>query len=397
MKQGFLTSILMAAALAFGAGPAAAQPKEVKFGCYAPLTGQLAIFGKSMQQGFEMAIDEFAKTPQSKGIKFTIQCEDDQGRADDGINIARKFVEDQSIVAVLGSWASTVTLAAGPIYNQGKLVNITPISSHPDVTKVGPYVFRQSLVQSQEGAFNGATLAKLGAKKIAMIGIPNDYGKANMSLTRSAFEAKGGKVVFEEYVRPDAQDFRQPLQKAIREEPDWIYIGAFAPQTALMLKQLRQMGSKIPVYVAAADDTPDLGAAGRHRRDRRHARDGADQPGARARAGRVLQALQRALRQAARPVRRQLVQHGDDDDGARGRAVPERHAREPAQGARRDPLVRRHLRQHQVRPGHARVGVQAAARRDPERRHQGRRLTAGACRCSTRSSSVSSPSAPAWG
>ena len=258
MKQGFLTSILLAAALTFGAGPATAQPKEVKFGCYAPLTGQLAIFGKSMQQGFEMAIDEFEKTPASKGIKFTIQCEDDQGRADDGINIARKFVEDQSVVAVLGSWASTVTLAAGPIYNQAKLVNITPISSHPDVTKVGPYVFRQSLVQSQEGAFNGATLAKLGAKKIAMIGIPNDYGKANMHFTRAGFEERGGKVVFEEFVRPDAQDFRQTLQKAQREKPDWIYIGAFAPQTALMLKQIMQMGIKTPVYVAAADDTPDL-------------------------------------------------------------------------------------------------------------------------------------------
>ena len=88
MKQGFLSSILLAAALSLGAGAAAAQPKEVKFGCYAPLTGQLAIFGKSMQQGFEMAIDDFEKSPQSKGIKFTIQCEDDQGRADDGINIA---------------------------------------------------------------------------------------------------------------------------------------------------------------------------------------------------------------------------------------------------------------------------------------------------------------------
>jgi branched-chain amino acid transport system substrate-binding protein len=138
------------------------------------------------------------------------------------------------------------------------VVNITPISSHPDVTKVGPYVFRQSLVQSQEGAFNGENLWKLGARRIAMLGIPNDYGKANISLTRSAFESKGGKIVFEEFMRPDAQDFRQPLQKALHAKPDWIYIGAFAPQAALMLKQLRQMGIKTPVYVCAADDTPDL-------------------------------------------------------------------------------------------------------------------------------------------
>ena len=258
MKNAFLSSMLIASALSLHVESASAQTKEVKFGCYAPLTGQLAIFGKSMQSGFEMAIDEFEKTPQAKGIKFSIHCEDDQGRADDGINIARKFVEEKSTLAVLGSWSSTVTLAAGPIYNDAKLVNITPISSHPDVTKIGPYVFRQSLVQSQEGAFNGASLAKLGARRIAMIGIPNDYGKANMSLTKRGFEAKGGKVAFEEFVRPDAQDFRQTLQKATREEPDWIYIGAFAPQTALMLKQLRQMGIKTPVYVCAADDTPDL-------------------------------------------------------------------------------------------------------------------------------------------
>lgn len=257
MKHAFL-SVLAAAALSLGSAPAAAQSKEVRFGCYAPLTGQLAIFGKSMQSGFEMAIDDFQKSPQAKGIRFSIQCEDDQGRADDGINIARKFIEDQSVMAVLGSWSSTVTLAAGPIYNQAKLVNITPISSHPDVTKVGPYVYRQSLVQSQEGVFNGASLWKLGARKIAMIGIPNDYGKANMSLTKRAFETQGGKIAFEEFVRPDAQDFRQTLQKAVRESPDWIYIGAFAPQTALMLKQLRQMGIKTPVYVCAADDTPDL-------------------------------------------------------------------------------------------------------------------------------------------
>jgi branched-chain amino acid transport system substrate-binding protein len=227
MKHAFLSSILVASALAFGPAPVSAQSRDIKFGCYVPLTGQLAIFGKSMQSGFEMAVDEFQKTPQAKGLKFTIQCEDDQGRADDGINIARKLIEDRSVLAVLGSWSSTVTLAAGPIYNQAKLVNITPVSSHPDVTKVGPYVYRQSVVQTQEGDHNGATLWKVGARKIAMLGIPNDYGKANMALTKKGFEAKGGKIVFEEFVRPDAQDFRQTIQKAVRENPDWIYIGAF--------------------------------------------------------------------------------------------------------------------------------------------------------------------------
>lgn len=258
MKRFTLIALGAAAALSVVAQSAVAQTKEIKLGCYVPLTGQLAIFGQSMDNGFKLAIKDFEASGKRKGTKFVIQCEDDQGRPDDGINIARKFVEDKSILAVLGSWSSSVTLAAGPIYNSAKLVNITPISSHPDVTKVGPYVFRQSIIQSKEGAANGAYLHKLGVKTIAMLGIPNDYGKANIAFTKSAFEKLGGKVVFEEMVRPDAQDFRQVLQKAVREKPDMVYIGVFAPQAALMLKQMRQLGINTPVYAAAALDTPDL-------------------------------------------------------------------------------------------------------------------------------------------
>ena len=276
MKQVFLTSILMAAALAFVAGPAAAQPKEVKFGCYAPLTGQLAIFGKSMQQGFEMAIDEFAKTPQSKGIKFTIQCEDDQGRADDGINIARKFVEDRSVLAVLGSWASTVTLAAGPVYNQGKLVNITPISSHPDVTKVGPYVFRQSLVQSQEGAFNGATWeARCEEHRDDRHSQRLRQGE-HVAHPRG-FESKAARWCSRSTCGPMPRIFASRCRRRARGARLDLYRRLRAAD-CLMLKQLRQMGIKTRSSSRRRRHARS-GPARRDRGDRRNARDGADQPG----------------------------------------------------------------------------------------------------------------------
>ncbi len=246
------------AATAGLAAPAFAQAKEIRFGCYLPLTGQMASAGKSMDNGFKMALADFEKAGTFKDAKFVIQCEDDQNRADDGINIARKFIEDKSIVLVLGSWSSTVTLAAGAVYNEAKLVNMTPISSHPDITKVGPYVFRQSVIQSKEGAANAEYMAKLGAKKIAMLSLPNDYGRANLALTKAAFIAKGGTVVFEEFVRPDAQDFRQVIQKAMREQPDMIYLGMFAPQSSLVVKQIKQLGITTPIFGASALDTHDM-------------------------------------------------------------------------------------------------------------------------------------------
>ncbi|MEJ8570497.1 ABC transporter substrate-binding protein [Microbaculum marinum] len=253
-----LTAISAALALGLCASAGHAQTETVRFACYIPITGPLAQFGANMQHGFEMALEDFEKSGKLKDATVTIDCEDDQNRADDAINLARKFIEDDSYVASIGSWGSTVTLAAGPLYDKAKMVNITPISSHPDVTKVGPYVFRQSIIQSKEGPANAEYLNKLGVKKLAMIGLPNDYGKANMALTRMAFEKSGGEVVFEEFIRPDAQDFRQVIQKAARTEPDMIYLGLFAPQAALIAKQTRQLGIEIPFYGSAALGTYDF-------------------------------------------------------------------------------------------------------------------------------------------
>jgi branched-chain amino acid transport system substrate-binding protein len=257
MKSVF-RAIAAAMALTIPGAALHAEAKTVTFACYIPLTGPLAQFGKNMQNGFKMAIEDFAKSGKLKDASVAVDCQDDQNRADDAINLARKFIEDKSYIAAIGSWGSTVTLAAGPIYNKAKMVDITPISSHPAVTKIGPYVFRQSIIQSEEGPANAAYLQKLGAKSIAMIGLPNDYGKANMALTKIAFRKIGGKVVFDEFIRPDAQDFRQVLQKAAHARPDLIYLGLFAPQAALIVKQARQLGIKIPFYGSAALGTSDF-------------------------------------------------------------------------------------------------------------------------------------------
>ena len=48
MKLALIASALASVALALGPSEAGAQAKEVKFGCYAPLTGQLAIFGNDV-------------------------------------------------------------------------------------------------------------------------------------------------------------------------------------------------------------------------------------------------------------------------------------------------------------------------------------------------------------
>jgi branched-chain amino acid transport system substrate-binding protein len=63
---------------------------------------------------------------------------DDSGSEEVGRDVARTFVEDESVLAVIGHYNSNVTLtAAPPIYAQANLPVIAPIVSNPKLTDSG--------------------------------------------------------------------------------------------------------------------------------------------------------------------------------------------------------------------------------------------------------------------
>lgn len=56
--------------------------------------------------------------------------------------IATNLVQNSAVLGVVGHNSSDATLAAASIYDQGKLVAITPTSTSVKITKLSPYVFR---------------------------------------------------------------------------------------------------------------------------------------------------------------------------------------------------------------------------------------------------------------
>jgi branched-chain amino acid transport system substrate-binding protein len=76
------------------------------------------------------------------GRKLRVMIADDGGKVENAIPIAQAFVNDASVLGVVGHYASEITLAAGNVYDAGKLVVISPISSSVKLTNFSPYVFR---------------------------------------------------------------------------------------------------------------------------------------------------------------------------------------------------------------------------------------------------------------
>ncbi len=77
-----------------------------------------------------------------KGVPLKVGIANDDDNPEISQQIAANLVKNSDILGVVGPNASDTTLAAGSIYNTGKLVAISPTSTSVKITNFSPYVFR---------------------------------------------------------------------------------------------------------------------------------------------------------------------------------------------------------------------------------------------------------------
>ncbi len=230
--------------------PVYAQQPTYKIGYQLPLTGNTAQYGIDFKNAAEIALDQFAKA--GKPFKVEIVFEDSRSDTKEGVAIARKFVDDKSIVGVLGDFTSGVSIASAQIYKEAGMPQLSQTASHPDYTKVSEWQFRNITTQAQEGPLNAEWLYASGYRKVAVIAEQTDWGQTVVSNFVDKFKALGGQVVFSEFFNRGLADFRPIITKIARDNPDAIYTGYFYEDGAQFLKQMKQLSVTIPVHSTSA-------------------------------------------------------------------------------------------------------------------------------------------------
>ena len=135
-----LSAGIAASALATGFS-FAADGDPIKVGYQLPLTGSTAQYGKDFQTAAEIALEKFNASGELP-VPVEIIYEDSRSDAKEGVTIARKFADNDEIVAVLGDFTSGVSMASAQVYQREGVPQLSQTASHPDYTKISPYQFR---------------------------------------------------------------------------------------------------------------------------------------------------------------------------------------------------------------------------------------------------------------
>lgn len=243
----YLTPLALVAAVVIPCLPVLAA-EEIPVGEFASMTGGSASFGQASHKGTELAIEEINAKGGVLGKQIRLISEDDQSQAGQPATIVRKLISQDHVVAILGEVASSKSLEAAPICQQNKIPMITPASTNPKVTEVGDYIFRICFIDPFQGTVISKFARAKGWKKIAVLtDVKQDYSVGLTECFLKDFLANGGEIVREQKYSSGDRDFKPQLTSIKAAQPDAIFVPGYYTEVALIAKQARLLGIKVPL------------------------------------------------------------------------------------------------------------------------------------------------------
>ena len=227
-----------------GAGLAA---DTIKLGIAGAHSGDLASYGLPSVKAAELVVKDINARGGILGKKVELLIEDDACKPEMATNTATKLVS-KKVDIVMGHICSGATKAALGIYNDARIIVMSPSATNPELTQSGQYPnFFRTIASDDAQAKLEVDFAinRLKVKTIAVLHDKGDYGKGLAEYARKfAAATKNVKVVLYEGITPGAVDYSAIVQKIKQSGAEAVIYGGYHPEAASIVSQMRKKGMK---------------------------------------------------------------------------------------------------------------------------------------------------------
>ncbi|MBQ9494802.1 MAG: ABC transporter substrate-binding protein [Treponema sp.] len=242
----------------------AASSDIIKIGVFEPMTGANAAGGALEVEGIRLANELFPTvTVDGKEYKVELVIVDNKSDKVEAANAAQRLVDREKVKVILGSWGSGFSIAAGPIVQDAKVPALGLSCTNPLVTQGNPYYFRVCFIDPFQGTVM-ATYAhqNLGATNAVIIReVSNDYSVGLAKFFTDTFKELTGNpnsILAELNYNTGDQDFTAQLTTIRANNPAVIFAPGNYTESALIMKQARELGITAPFLGGDTWETPEL-------------------------------------------------------------------------------------------------------------------------------------------
>lgn len=256
-----MLSVIMALGLLAGCGGGqTAEPDVIKIGVFQPMTGANAAGGEMTVEGIQLANEKLSEV---LGKKVELVIVDNKSDKVEAANAANRLIEQDKVVAIIGSYGSSLSMAAGDIVKTAQVPAVGCSPTNPLVTLNNDFYFRVCFIDPFQGtvmanyAFN-----EIGAKTAAIIqDVQQDYSVGLSKYFVDAFTKLTGdpkSIVATVSYNTGDQDFSAQLTSIKSLNPDVIFAPGNYGESALLIKQARDLGMDTPILGGDTWEAPEF-------------------------------------------------------------------------------------------------------------------------------------------
>lgn len=192
-----------------------------RVGVLVPTTGALSAVGEAMRDGIMVQADIINEQGGVNGREIELIFKDDQSTPEIGVTAMNEFVRDD-VDAVLGGYASAVTLAVQPIAARANMLYFVAGSQTSQMFgDADPNALRINTNSEVAGYSAARYIADSGAETVGILWENSAYGQDALAQFESELESIGGvEIVESAQFETGDTDFRTAVGNVKAADPD---------------------------------------------------------------------------------------------------------------------------------------------------------------------------------
>ncbi|KAF5084221.1 Leucine-, isoleucine-, valine-, threonine-, and alanine-binding protein [anaerobic digester metagenome] len=229
----------------------AIEGDTIKIGVFEPTTGENGGGGMQEILGMRYA-NKVNPTVDINGTTYKLQLVEVDNQSDKTAAVtAAQSLISSGVVAVLGSYGSGVSIAAGQTFADAQIPAIGASCTNPQVTLGNDFYFRTCFLDPFQGTVMASYAIEKGYKTAALISQNgDDYSTGLAAFFKQAFEGMGGTIVADETYQTNESDFNAILTTIKGANPDCIFAPSSIATATLLLPQAQANGIKAQIIAS---------------------------------------------------------------------------------------------------------------------------------------------------
>jgi branched-chain amino acid transport system substrate-binding protein len=212
------------------------------------VTGPKDEIGSTLyMNGVKLALNQY-NSQHKTGKKVELLFKDDRADINTGLRVAQSFVNDPSVVGVLGHWESDIAIPAADIYEKAGLPMLSPVVSNPKLFSTPKdFIFRTIPGDEYIADLMAQYASSKGIERMAVYYDDDLYGiELSKAFCKSA-EKKGILIIDRHTNFVNKLEMELTIQKWRTLECQAIFIAEGMPEAGRIIHAIKANGLNVPI------------------------------------------------------------------------------------------------------------------------------------------------------